>query len=63
MFLFLDRVYDLQFVDEIMKIEAHEAEILCVEFSDPKSGMNFTFILYSLLSNTEKGTFLLDQSS
>ncbi|XP_065055995.1 mitogen-activated protein kinase-binding protein 1-like isoform X4 [Rhopilema esculentum] len=32
------RVYDLQFVDEIMKIEAHEAEILCVEFSDPKSG-------------------------
>ena len=21
-----------------MKIEAHEAEILCVEFSDPKSG-------------------------
>ena len=37
-FLYFIRVYDLQFVDEIMKIEAHEAEILCVEFSDPESG-------------------------
>ena len=43
-FLCFIRVYDLQFVDEIMKIEAHEAEILCVEFSDPKSG-NSDFLL------------------
>ena len=48
------RVYDLQFVDEIMKIEAHEAEILCVEFSDPKSGTN---VNYLLIKDSRKSLF------
>lgn len=30
-----------------MKIEAHEAEILCVEFSDPTSGMIFIFFAFA----------------
>ena len=32
------RIYDLQFFDETIRIEAHESEILCVEFSSPQSG-------------------------
>ncbi|XP_012560855.2 WD repeat-containing protein 62 isoform X1 [Hydra vulgaris] len=31
------RIYNLEFFDEIYRIDAHESEILCVEFSDPKS--------------------------
>ncbi|XP_020618464.1 mitogen-activated protein kinase-binding protein 1-like isoform X2 [Orbicella faveolata] len=32
------RVYDLMFFDETAKIEAHESEVLCVEFSPTDSG-------------------------
>ncbi|XP_048586739.1 mitogen-activated protein kinase-binding protein 1 isoform X2 [Nematostella vectensis] len=32
------RVYDMMFLDELLKIEAHESEVLCVEFSPPQSG-------------------------
>lgn len=32
------RVYDLTFFDETAKIEAHESEVLCVEFSPTESG-------------------------
>ena len=32
------RVYDLTFFDETAKIEAHESEVLCVEFSPRESG-------------------------
>ncbi|RMX55508.1 hypothetical protein pdam_00024122, partial [Pocillopora damicornis] len=32
------RVYDLMFFDEVAKIEAHESEVLCVEFSPNESG-------------------------
>ncbi|KAL9954783.1 hypothetical protein ACROYT_G042360 [Oculina patagonica] len=32
------RVYDLMFFDETAKIEAHESEVLCVEFSPTESG-------------------------
>ncbi|XP_057317012.1 mitogen-activated protein kinase-binding protein 1-like isoform X2 [Hydractinia symbiolongicarpus] len=34
------RLYDMQFFDELIRIEAHESEILCVEFSTPDSGFN-----------------------
>jgi hypothetical protein len=27
------RVHELQFMDEICKIEAHDAEVLCLEYS------------------------------
>lgn len=29
------RVHELQFMDEICKIEAHDAEVLCLEYSQP----------------------------
>ncbi|KAF0297375.1 Mitogen-activated protein kinase-binding protein 1 [Amphibalanus amphitrite] len=32
------RVHELQFMDELCKIEAHDAEVLCLEFSRPDSG-------------------------
>ncbi|XP_037079636.1 mitogen-activated protein kinase-binding protein 1-like [Pollicipes pollicipes] len=32
------RVHELQFMDELCKIEAHDAEVLCLEFSRPESG-------------------------
>lgn len=33
------RIFDLQFLDEIMKVEAHDSEILCLEYSKPETGM------------------------
>ena len=41
----LSRVYDLMFFDETAKIEAHESEVLCVEFSPTDSGMECTFMI------------------
>ncbi|XP_038075737.1 WD repeat-containing protein 62-like isoform X2 [Patiria miniata] len=32
------RVHDMQFMDEVHKIEAHDSEVLCLEFSRPESG-------------------------
>ena len=29
------RIHELQFMDEMCKIEAHDAEVLCLEYSDP----------------------------
>ncbi|GCB63813.1 hypothetical protein scyTo_0014682, partial [Scyliorhinus torazame] len=34
------RIFDLQFLDELMKVEAHDSEILCLEYSEPETGMN-----------------------
>ncbi len=31
------RVHELQFMDEMCKIEAHDAEVLCLEYSTPVS--------------------------
>ena len=31
------RVHDIQFMDELCKIEAHDAEVLCLEYSTPVS--------------------------
>ena len=33
------------FFDETAKIEAHESEVLCVEFSPTESGMKLKFII------------------
>ncbi|XP_067831226.1 mitogen-activated protein kinase-binding protein 1-like isoform X2 [Heptranchias perlo] len=33
------RIYDLQFLDELMKVEAHDSEVLCLEYSKPETGM------------------------
>lgn len=40
------RVYDLMFFDETAKIEAHESEVLCVEFSPTDSGMEWKLIIF-----------------
>jgi WD40 repeat protein len=32
------QLYDLQFMDKIREVEAHDSEILCVEFSSPELG-------------------------
>ena len=31
------RIHDIQFMDELCKIEAHDAEVLCLEYSSPVS--------------------------
>ncbi|XP_031166391.1 mitogen-activated protein kinase-binding protein 1-like isoform X2 [Sander lucioperca] len=33
------RVYDLSGMEEILKVEAHDAEILCLEYSKPETGL------------------------
>ncbi|XP_051900026.1 mitogen-activated protein kinase-binding protein 1-like [Pristis pectinata] len=33
------RIFDMQFLDELMKVEAHDSEILCLEYSKPETGM------------------------
>ena len=35
------------FFDELIKIEAHESEVLCVEFSPPESGTNLLNIAFA----------------
>ncbi len=35
------RVHELQFMDEICKIEAHDAEVLCLEYSQGNSQANY----------------------
>lgn len=37
-FFTVSRIFDLQFLDEIMKVEAHDSEILCLEYSKPETG-------------------------
>jgi WD40 repeat protein len=32
------RIYDLQFADQLQMLEAHESEILCLEYTKPKTG-------------------------
>lgn len=49
----LFRVYDLMFFDETAKIEAHESEVLCVEFSPTDSGMEWKFVnVFQCYSNS-----------
>ncbi|XP_067875273.1 mitogen-activated protein kinase-binding protein 1-like isoform X2 [Heterodontus francisci] len=33
------RIFDLQFLDALLKVEAHDSEILCLEYSKPETGM------------------------
>ncbi|XP_074542001.1 mitogen-activated protein kinase-binding protein 1-like isoform X2 [Halichoeres trimaculatus] len=33
------RVYDLNSMEEVLKVEAHDAEILCLEYSKPETGL------------------------
>ncbi|XP_045134838.1 uncharacterized protein LOC123518200 isoform X3 [Portunus trituberculatus] len=35
------RVHELQFLDELCKIEAHDAEVLCLEYCRPETGHKF----------------------
>lgn len=32
------RIFGLQFLDELVKIEAHDSEVLCLEFSPVSTG-------------------------
>lgn len=34
-FIFFARIHDLEFVEELCKIEAHDSEVLCLEYSKP----------------------------
>ncbi|XP_070582274.1 mitogen-activated protein kinase-binding protein 1-like isoform X4 [Ptychodera flava] len=40
-------IYDFHFYDEILKIEAHDAEVLCLEYSKPQTG-------YKLLASASR---------
>ncbi|XP_029416955.1 WD repeat-containing protein 62 isoform X2 [Nannospalax galili] len=33
------RVHELHFMDELIKVEAHDAEVLCLEYSKPETGV------------------------
>ncbi|KAK2088277.1 mitogen-activated protein kinase binding protein 1 [Saguinus oedipus] len=33
------RIHELHFMDELVKVEAHDAEVLCLEYSKPETGM------------------------
>ncbi|KAK7907226.1 hypothetical protein WMY93_015838 [Mugilogobius chulae] len=35
------RVHDLSSLEQILQVEAHDAEILCLEYSKPETGFNF----------------------
>ncbi|CAM1318924.1 WDR62 (predicted) [Pycnogonum litorale] len=35
------RIHDLQFMDELCKIEAHDSEVLCLEYSRPDTGHEY----------------------
>lgn len=32
------RIHELHFMDELVKMEAHDAEVLCLEYSKPETG-------------------------
>ncbi|XP_023335709.1 mitogen-activated protein kinase-binding protein 1 isoform X3 [Eurytemora carolleeae] len=38
------RVHELQFMDELCKIEAHDAEVLCLEYSLPSPGTTANYL-------------------
>uniref|UniRef100_G3WAR4 WD repeat-containing protein 62 n=1 Tax=Sarcophilus harrisii TaxID=9305 RepID=G3WAR4_SARHA len=33
------RIHELRFMDELIKVEAHDAEVLCLEYSKPETGV------------------------
>lgn len=35
------RIHDLKLMDEFLKIEAHDGEVLCLEYSKPQAGVTF----------------------
>ena len=38
------RIFGLEFLDELVKIEAHDSEVLCLEFSPSSTGTKLTLI-------------------
>lgn len=32
------RIHELQFMQEVAKVEAHDSEVLCLEYSKPETG-------------------------
>ena len=34
-----NRIHDMQFMDQLYKIEAHDSEVLSLEYSRPESGV------------------------
>eukprot|EP00095_Tigriopus_kingsejongensis_P003257 maker-scaffold69_size418775-snap-gene-2.28 protein:Tk03257 transcript:maker-scaffold69_size418775-snap-gene-2.28-mRNA-1 annotation:"mitogen-activated protein kinase-binding protein 1-like isoform x2" len=49
------RVHELQFMDELCKIEAHDAEVLCLEYSCPVAGQKTSGVVRkSLLSSASR---------
>lgn len=47
----LFRVYDLQFMDVLYEVEAHDAEILSIEYSDPSSSKAILYSAKLFLAN------------
>lgn len=37
------RIHDLDSMEEIMNVQAHDSEILCLEFSKPETGETVQF--------------------
>nr|XP_056701931.1 WD repeat-containing protein 62 [Euleptes europaea] len=33
------RIHELKYMEEVMKVEAHDSEVLCLEYSKPETGM------------------------
>lgn len=36
--VFVSRIHDLSSMEEILNVQAHDSEILCLEFSKPDTG-------------------------
>lgn len=41
------RIFGLQFLDELVKIEAHDSEVLCLEFSPVSTGRHTRRVFYT----------------
>ncbi len=42
------RIFDVAFMHQIIKIEAHESEVLCIEYSSPDAGNGLRVFVIAL---------------
>lgn len=35
LYIYCSRIHDLEFIEELCKVEAHDSEVLCLEYSKP----------------------------
>lgn len=48
---FGSRIYDLHYMSEIRTIEAHESDVVCLEYSFSKAGEHGVYFLYVFLES------------